>query len=192
MDLLQYSFTLDPGHPMQAIRERVAAKRDLVRTLPGLAWKAWLISEPLGGRTQPKTYAPLYLFEDSPSVHGFLSGPIYKGVTDAFGWTHPYHGHAISPAQAPIAGARSCALRVSSLRDHASLCAALQEAHTAREPWPGSGVPYNFLGAFSQFDIARMELRTYAFFTCEAKALWDLPADLIYEVVAVSLPREPR
>lgn len=173
---------------MQAIRERVAQKRDLVCTLPGLGWKAWLISEPLLGRIQPKTYAPLYLFKDSPSLLGFLSGPLYKGVTDAFGWTRPHHGFAFNAHETPIAGARSCTLTVSNLCDHASLRCALQEAGSVLETRPGSGMPENFLGAFRQVDIARMELRTFEFWTCEALALRQLAADLVYEVVDVSLP----
>lgn len=188
MELLQYSFTLHPDHPMQAIRERVAQKRDLVCTLPGLGWKAWLISEPLPGRMQPKTYAPLYLFKDSPSMLGFLSGPVYKGVTDAFGWTRPHHGHAFNPHETQMAGARSCTLTVSDLGNHASLCRALQEASSVRKRWPGTGMPEDFLGAFQQVDIARMALRTFEFWTCEALALRQLPVDLVYEVVDVSLP----
>ncbi|MBE7942341.1 MULTISPECIES: DUF4865 family protein [Ramlibacter] len=190
MDLLQYSFTLDPDQPMQAIRERVAAKRDLVCTLPGLRWKAWLISEPLRGRPQPKTYAPLYLFEDTPSIHSFLCGPIYKGVTDAFGWTRPHQGYAITPGETEMSTTRSCALTVSTLNDHETLRVALEEAGRAVALPAGSGIKNAFLGTFAQLDIARMQLRTYAFWACEPEALSQLRSDLIYEVVDVSFPRE--
>jgi len=191
MDLLQYTFTLDPGFSMAAIRERVAAKRHLLEGLPGLRWKAWLLSETLPGRTQAKTYAPLYLFEGSPAVQAFLCGDLYKSVTDSFGWTRPHHGRAMGGPSTSIAGARSCALTVSSLDDHAALRRALAASGglaPSPQPCPAMGTA---LATLKQLDIARMQLRDYTFCSCEAAALSEVHADLIYEVVAVSggLPR---
>lgn len=173
MNLLQYSFDLDADHPMDSIRERVAAKRHLLDDLPGLRWKAWLLSEPLPGRHQPKRYAPLYLFDDLAATHAFLVGALYKGVTDAFGWTLPRHGMAVGTVAASIAGARSCRLHTTELHDHAALCAAA-----------ASNAPADVL----QLDVTRMLLRRYSFSPCAPQELAATDADVVYEVVAVSAP----
>ena len=189
MDLLQYSFTLDPGFSMSAIRERVAAKRHLLDSLPGLRWKAWLLSEPLPSRAQPKSYAPLYLFDAPQAVQDFLCGDLYEAVTNSFGWTHPHHGHATGPCQS-IAGARSCALTVASLDDHAALRRALATSGGARPPSPMGPAEGRALATVRQLDISRMQLRHYTFWRCEAAALAEVHADLVYEVVAVSSPSQ--
>lgn len=191
MDLLQYSFTLDPSHSMAAIRERVAAKRHLLDALPGLRWKAWLLSETLPQRSQPKSYAPLYLFDSPQAVQDFLCGDLYKAVTDSFGWTLPHHGCAMGRPPRSMSGARSCTLTVSSLDDHAALRRAVSTSTGApfSPERPASGTA---LATVSQFDISRMQLRDYTFWTCEASALTDVQADLVYEVVAASGPSESR
>jgi Domain of unknown function (DUF4865) len=192
MDLLQYSFTLDPGFSMAAIRERVAMKRHLLDALPGFRWKAWLLSETLPGRTQPKSYAPLYLFDEPQAVHAFLCGDLYQAVTDAFGWTRPYHGHAMGHPASSIAGASSCSLTISSVDDHAALRRAL--AAPGGPPAPSQLQPDigTALATVRQFDISRMQLRSYTFWTCEAAALAEVDADRVYEVVAVSSSSQTR
>lgn len=192
MDLLQYSFTLDASHSMSAIRERVAAKRHLLDALPGLRWKAWLLSETLPQRSQPKSYAPLYLFDEPQAVQAFLCGDLYKAVTDSFGWTRPHHGRAMGRPSMSISGARSCALTVSSLDDHASLRRALAMSGGALPSSQMHAAEGVALATVRQLDISRMQLRDYTFWTCEAAALADVPADLVYEVVAVSSPSESR
>jgi hypothetical protein len=182
MDLLQYCFTLDASHPMQAVRERVASKRHLLDTLPGLRWKAWMLSEPLPGRSQPKTYAPLYLFDDTPAALAFLRGDIYRGVTDAFGWTLPLHGPAVGGASLAPGAALSCALHTTQLHDHAALRATAE----AVEP------PADALLVARQVDVSRMLLRSYTFRSCPAAEVRDTRADMVYEVVAVSRPAPAR
>jgi hypothetical protein len=174
MDLLQYRFELDPGYRMDAVRERVAAKRHLLDGLPGLRWKAWMLAEPLPGRSQPKCYAPLYLFDDAPSTLAFLQGDIYKGVTDTFGWPMPLHGTALGPVPASIAGARSCRLRTTRLHDYAALRAAVAATTAA--------------GEALQFDVSRMLLRRYSFSAAAPHELEAADAEAVYEVVAVSAP----
>jgi hypothetical protein len=178
MDLLQYSFTLDPGHPMEAVRERVVAKRHLIDGLHGLRWKAWMISEPLAGRDQPKTYAPLYLFDNTQATVAFLRGSIYKGVTDAFGWTSPLHGHVAEAALCALGDAKSCAVHTTQLHDHQSL----QAASAALEPAADAILVARLL------DVSRMVLRRYTFRTVVPSVVDDADAELVYEVVAVSSP----
>lgn len=187
MELLQYSFALGPMHSMDAVRSRVAAKRHLLDAWPGLCWKAWLLSEPLPGRCQEKTYAPLYLFEHTTSAHAFLCSDIYKAVTDTFGWTLPHFGRAINARQAPIPVARSCALTVRSLQDHASLVEATvatpcrESAGAASAHCPGAAHH-----TIHQIDISRMQLRSFTFWGCDARDLVSIEADVIYDVVALS------
>ena len=182
MDLLQYSFTLDPAHRMDTIRERVAAKRPLLDGLPGLRWKAWLLSEPLPRRRQVKSYAPLYLFEDTAATLDFLKGEVYRGVTDAFGWTVPRHGPAIGSVAASIATARSCVLRTVALPDHA----ALRAAATLPPLPPGA------LAEARQLDVSHLLLRCYTFRTATPDEVQDADADIVYEVVDVSAPTASR
>ena len=182
MDLLQYSFTLDPAHPMQAVRERVAAKRHLLDTLPGLRWKAWMLSEPLAARTQPKRYAPLYLFDDTPAALAFLRGDIYRGVTDAFGWTLPLHGPAVGGTPVALGAALSCAVHCTPLPDHAALRATAESMAS----------PDDALLVVRQLDVSRMLLRSYVFRACPAVEVRDTQADIVYEVVAVSRPAPAR
>jgi hypothetical protein len=182
MDLLQYSFTLDPSHPMEAVRERVVAKRHLIDGLHGLRWKAWMISEPLAGRDQPKTYAPLYLFDNTQATVAFLRGSIYKGVIDAFGWTSPLHGHVEEGALCALGGARSCAVHTTNMRDHQSL----QAARGALAPADDAILVARLL------DVSRMVLRRYTFRAVVPSAVEDADAELVYEVVSVSYPPERR
>ena len=165
MDLLQYCFELDPDYRMDAIRERVAAKRHLLDGLPGLRWKAWMLSEPLPGRSQPRSYAPLYLFDDAPATLAFLQGDIYKAVTDTFGWPLPLHGMALGPVAASIAGARSCRVRTTRLHDHAALRDAVVATHAADE--------------VLQFDATRMLLRRYSFHAAAPQDLAGGGAELV-------------
>ena len=178
MDLLQYSFTLGADHSMDAVRERVAAKRHLLDGLPGLRWKAWLLSEPLPGRPQAKSYAPLYLFDDTPSALAFLGGALYRGVTDAFGWTLPRHGPLVGALHGTPAGARSCTLHTLQLEDHAALHAALAPAKP----------PADTLLVACQLDVSQMRLRRYRFRAAAPAAVDDAAADCVYEVVALSPP----
>ena len=178
MNLLQYSFTLVPSYRMDAIRERVAAKRHLLDGLPGLRWKAWMLSEPLPGRSQPLTYAPVYLFDDANAVVAFLRGDIYKGVTDAFGWTMPMHGPAMGDATVALGEARSCSVHTTPLFDHAALRSATE----------GPAPPADALLVARQLDISRMQLRSFTFRAAAPSQVDDPDAELVYEVMGVTSP----
>lgn len=81
MIAIQYSFVLPADYDMAIIRERIATKGPLLDQLPGLAFKAYLHAE------QPEhSYAPFYLWHDEEAMHGFLNGPAFAGVAQAFGW----------------------------------------------------------------------------------------------------------
>lgn len=178
MNALQYSFALDAGFDMQAVRDRVASRQHLLNGTPGLCWKAWLISEPLPGREQPKSYAPLYLFLDAASTLQFLAGGVYRGVTCAFGWTQPHQGPALADDVSDIRHAKTCSLRSTVLRTHDELVVALR----APESLPSEAIAQCRL-----VDVSRMAMRCYTFWRQPAAALALPDEDLCYEVVAMSM-----
>jgi hypothetical protein len=84
MIAMQYSFVLPADYDMAIVRERVATKGPLLDSLPGLVFKAYLYAE--RGAAAENTYAPFYLWQDEEAMHGFLNGPGFAGVAQAFGW----------------------------------------------------------------------------------------------------------
>ena len=182
MDLIQYAFPLDKNYSMDAVRQRVATKRHLLDNVPGMHWKAWLISEPLPGTLQSKSYAPLYLFENMESTLAFLRSDLYKGVTNDFGWTAPFHGlslgTSLTDAPTSISLARSCTLRTFVLTEHASLLGAATPV----------SLPQGALLQARLLDVSRMQLRVYTFWPNPPSGLDHVDVDLVYEVVAVSCP----
>lgn len=179
MNLLQYAFLLSGDFDMDAIRTRIAAKRHLLDQLPGLCWKAWLMSEPKAHLRQPKTYAPLYLFDATPPLVSFMTGPLYKGVTDSFGWTMPFQGPWIAPKPIHILDAKSCSLHNSPLLPRDDLTSVLELA-TGTDPAEIAHV--------QMLDISRMCIRTYRFWSVAAEQVSSTDAQIIYDVVAVSAP----
>lgn len=178
MNLLQYAFTLGDAYDMQTIRDRVAARRSRLSGLPGLRWKAWLLSEPTPRHPQPKTYAPLYLFANSASTASFLGGSIYEGVTASFGWTWPFQGPSLG-VQSGLDAARACVLEVQTVKTHAELALALED------DLPGH--PAEITQA-RMLDVARMQLRTYRFLDVAAAQVATESAHVVYEVVALTQP----
>lgn len=180
--LLHYQFTLPPAFDMNAIRRRIEEKHHLFDQYDGLLWKVWLLSD---GSRQPdhhNGYAPLYLFEHSSALRDFLLGPLYAGVTQTFGWVQPASGPLLgagADAQ-QLLGARSCSLMVTEAHSHPGLL-----AQVGRRPPTGNGL----LGHVTMFDVARMQLRHYAFWDRDAA---DVPTPAgggqVYEVGAVSAP----
>lgn len=179
MNLLQYAFSLSGDFDMDAIRTRIAAKRHLLDQLPGLCWKAWLMSEPKAHLRQPKTYAPLYLFDATPPLVSFMTGPLYKGVTDSFGWTIPFQGPWIAPKPIQILDAKSCSL-------HNTLVLSRDDLATAVKMAAGND-PYE-IARVQMWEISRMCIRTYRFWSVAAEQVSSRNAEIIYDVVAVSAP----
>ncbi len=179
MDLLQYAFSFSDDFDMDAIRARIAVKRHLLDQLPGLSWKAWLISEPKAHRGQPKTYAPLYLFNSTPPLVSFLTGPLYKGVIESFGWTIPFQGPWIAPKPLDIRGAKCCSLHIAPVLDRDDLESAFTVT-AATDPAEMARV--------QMWDISRMCIRTYRFWSVPVEQVPSTDAQIIYDVVAVSAP----
>ena len=88
MIAMQYGFVLPADYDMGIVRERIAVKGKLLDDLPGLVFKAYLYAQRDGERAAEieNAYAPFYLWQDEEAMHGFLNGPGFAGVTQAFGW----------------------------------------------------------------------------------------------------------
>jgi hypothetical protein len=179
VNLLQYIFVLDSGFDMDAVRARVAEKRHVVDDLPGLRWKAWLLSEPLAGHVQLKTYAPLYLFDSGEAAAAFLAGPIFRGVTDRFGWTRPHAGLPLGLQDAGLSQARSATLSTAPLQDHEALVAAAQAPLALAE---------GEVGRVRMLHTATMQLRTFRFWRLPPQAHPAVGEQTLYEVAALSRP----
>jgi Domain of unknown function (DUF4865) len=82
---MQYSFTLPADFDMDIIRQRVAAKGPAVDGFPGLGFKAFLYAR-RGEHGPENLYAPFYLWDNNDSMNRLLTGPVFTGVSDAFGW----------------------------------------------------------------------------------------------------------
>jgi hypothetical protein len=87
MIAMQYSFVLPADYDMGIVRERIATRGALLDKLPGLVFKAYLHADRGdGGGGAENLYAPFYLWADEEAMHGFLNGPAFAAVSQAFGW----------------------------------------------------------------------------------------------------------
>ena len=82
---MQYSFTLPADYDMDVIRRRVTDKGPAINGFPGLGFKAFLYAR-RGDHGPENLYAPFYLWDNNDSMNRLLSGPVFTGVSEAFGW----------------------------------------------------------------------------------------------------------
>jgi hypothetical protein len=97
---MQYSIHLPHDFDAQAIHNRVAQRKGLFDTLPGMLHKSFLFNE------DEHLYAPFYIWDDSVQARGFLIDDLFKGVIESFSrprvrsWlmmTHAYGNISINP-----------------------------------------------------------------------------------------------
>ena len=85
---MHYSFVLDDAHDMSGIRRRVADKAARYDSYPGLALKAWVMTERGDwrlGEAARNLYGAFYLWETGEHALDFLRGPDFAAVCQAFG-----------------------------------------------------------------------------------------------------------
>ena len=82
----QYSFTLPADYDMQIVRRRVAERGGVFDSVAGLAFKAFLIAQRGVYGSHENAYAPFYLWRDEQKMLDFLMGPMFRGVSNDFGW----------------------------------------------------------------------------------------------------------
>ena len=88
MIAMQYSFTLPADYDMDIIRRRITDKGPALDGYDGLHFKSYLLADRAHAALAAKEnlYAPFYLWPDADQMQRFLDGPVFSGVTGAFGW----------------------------------------------------------------------------------------------------------
>jgi len=126
MDLLQYRFRLPATHDMASVRQRIRERHAPFDAYRGLRWKAFLVREAGVEAATDNQYAPVYAWREPSEAARFLAGPLFRGVTEAFGWVAVESwialGHRDGPARAAPPLALTRATRP--LEGHAALVAA--------------------------------------------------------------------
>lgn len=82
----QYSFTLPADYDMGIVRRRVADRGGVFDSVAHLAFKAFLISERGVYGSHENAYAPFYVWRSEQGMLDFLLGPMFRGVSNDFGW----------------------------------------------------------------------------------------------------------
>lgn len=82
---LHYAHRLPADYDMQLIRQRAAERGPLWDTRPGLACKAFVVTEKDRHGANGNLYASIYLWRDSSAAAAFLTGDGFQGVIDSFG-----------------------------------------------------------------------------------------------------------
>jgi len=131
MIAMQYSFVLPADYDMGIVHRRIAERGHRTDGLPGLLFKAYLVAEKNDDAAADNLYAPFYLWQHAEAMHGFLEGPGFASVSQAFGWpTVPtwtaWHAH-VSP---DVAHARFATRSIHPIAPHTAL-GALREAEGA-------------------------------------------------------------
>ena len=85
MLVMRYRHRLSADHDMGAIRARIAARAPLWDATPGLAFKAFSVSERGHHGASANAYASTYLWLDPAAALDFLADARFRSVVDAFG-----------------------------------------------------------------------------------------------------------
>lgn len=83
MHAMHYQFAFPDGFDLQSVRDRVAAIGHRFDGLPGLHFKAFLVSERRGG--DPALYAPFYVWKSPQGMRDFLLSDAFAAVCARYG-----------------------------------------------------------------------------------------------------------
>lgn len=83
MHAMQYQFAFPSGFDLQLVRDRVADIGHRFDSLPGLHYKAFLVSERRGD--EPACYAPLYVWRNRSGMHAFILSDAFAAVCEKYG-----------------------------------------------------------------------------------------------------------
>lgn len=76
---MHYLIRLDRPDAVEAVRRRASERGPWFDTMPGLAHK-WFLVDP-----RDPAYATFYLWQEPEAALGFLEGPLYRALCEAFG-----------------------------------------------------------------------------------------------------------
>ena len=85
---MHYAIVLDDDHDMSAIRARVAEKAPRFDSYPGLAFKAFVMTERgewRQGEPARNLYGAFYLWDDDAAATAFLRSEDFAAVSQSFG-----------------------------------------------------------------------------------------------------------
>jgi hypothetical protein len=85
MFIKQYRITLPADYDMGVIRNRVATRGASFDNFAGLGLKCFVIREKGKFGADSNQYAPIYLWPQVDAMWGFLAGPAFAGIQQAFG-----------------------------------------------------------------------------------------------------------
>lgn len=85
MLMMRYRHRLPAEHDMAGIRARIASRAPLWDATPGLAFKAFSVSERGRHGACDNAYASTYLWLDPAAAVDFLADSRFRSVVDAFG-----------------------------------------------------------------------------------------------------------
>ncbi|KAA8996924.1 DUF4865 family protein [Affinibrenneria salicis] len=87
MIAMQYSFVLPADYDMSVIERRIAENGARLDGFPGLVFKTYLYArrDDPTAPSRENLYAPLYLWQDAPSMARFLASAGFAALTQAFG-----------------------------------------------------------------------------------------------------------
>jgi hypothetical protein len=179
---MQYSFTLPADYDMTIVERRIAEKGPALDGWPGLCAKAYL-SARRDANQRENLYAPFYLWSDASAMSGFLTGPSFAGVSDAFGWPEVRVWNVWRARLAPdIEHARFATREIAPIEPHA----ALDELEAQENESVDQAIERGALAA-----VAGFEPTTW---TCVRFRLWRARPELrdgvaLYDVGHISLGR---
>ena len=106
----QYTINLPADYDMEIIRDRVRHNGSRFDAWPGLAFKAFLISERARGATANR-YAPFYVWHDITGTNEFLYGDGFAALEGSFGRPRIEHWIALDVHTSTEAGPARSATR---------------------------------------------------------------------------------
>jgi len=181
----QYTIKLPADYDMEIIRRRVADTGHRFDDWPGLAFKAFLISERSAGATANR-YAPFYVWNNADGLNEFLYGSGFAGLCESFGRPQIEHWIALATTTGPGEQARTA-----TREDRAIPDSDLQQFRNAEQAWlrQAADDEHGLYAAVVAVDPYRWSAVRFA--------LWATPAHqpradhVNYEVLHLSKPDRP-
>jgi len=144
---MQYGFDFDDAFDMDTIRARVAAIGGRFSSVPGLHYKAFLITEhPRDGGNR---YAPFYVWRDGAAMTDFLLSEAFRAVQQKFGRPVVQRWEAIALVSGPAANdvPRFATRETMAIAPDVDLAVAVPEARAASRTMASTpGLHSQFVG----------------------------------------------
>jgi len=186
----QYTIKLPADYDMDIIRDRVRHNGSRFDVWPGLAFKAFLISERARGATANR-YAPFYVWHDITGANEFLYGDGFAALEGSFGRPRIEHWITLDVQTSTEAGPARSATRQDVIVPEDDHLAEVRER--AREWLQRSrSDPRRVHTALVALDPYRWQLVRFALWCAPLAQLEPGPQTTQYELLHLSAPGSPR